>query len=538
MRSTSPSKKGGATYFSATAPSAAPFAAASAAVLVASEVSPATAGMQRVAASRHLAIRRSASPERSLVSPTRAATVSRGRARARASDPGPAPGGEVDSSIMLLVCQICNKRYSAKSQVGLHVCPKCADPTKVLGGPSKQKKPSEPPAVLCYICGQKFGTASITIHQPQCMKKRAMQQAKLPPDLRTAIVVPGRPLKQFSGGSIEEYNDQAYQAYQESLVQCPNCGRRFAPDRLQVHLRSCKPGHSSRPISQAAKIKQSGGEGAPGSPPSALKNRTSASTDSAGSRPSSSPKSKRPSTSVRFSLDVEEHCDSPSTASSDSSGQRKSALTHTQKLTAALAESRSGCGQQAAPADECGDQERVQCSYCNRKFAPDRVAQHEAVCQATQAKQRRQFDSSKMRVQGTEVEPFVKKGVGCAKGKPAAKSTWRLQHEQFQAAMHAGRGNTSAADVATELSMKTPEELHPEYVQCPYCQRRFNETAAARHIPKCKEMEHRVRPLCRSPSPASATHTGKAAAVAVTAAKGSDDNACTEGRPCEHTNPG
>eukprot|EP01105_Mastigella_eilhardi_P025006 TRINITY_DN664_c0_g2_i9.p1 TRINITY_DN664_c0_g2~~TRINITY_DN664_c0_g2_i9.p1 ORF type:complete len:308 (+),score=55.04 TRINITY_DN664_c0_g2_i9:527-1450(+) len=238
-----------------------------------------------------------------------------------------------------------------------------------------------------------------------------------------------RPL--FSGGSIEEYNDQAYQAYQESLVQCPNCGRRFAPDRLQVHLRSCKPGHSSRPISQAAKIKQSGGEGAPGSPPSALKNRTSASTDSAGSRPSSSPKSKRPSTSVRFSLDVEEHCDSPSTASSDSSGQRKSALTHTQKLTAALAESRSGCGQQAAPADECGDQERVQCSYCNRKFAPDRVAQHEAVCQATQAKQRRQFDSSKMRVQGTEVEPFVKKGVGCAKGKPAVLPTTHPHLQPF-----------------------------------------------------------------------------------------------------------
>lgn len=30
-----------------------------------------------------------------------------------------------------------------------------------------------------------------------------------------------------------------------------------------------------------------------------------------------------------------------------------------------------------------------------------------------------------------------------------------------------------------------PPSYNPDYVQCPHCGRRFNETAAERHIPKC-----------------------------------------------------
>lgn len=34
-----------------------------------------------------------------------------------------------------------------------------------------------------------------------------------------------------------------------------------------------------------------------------------------------------------------------------------------------------------------------------------------------------------------------------------------------------------------------PPSSNPDYVQCPHCGRRFNETAAARHIPKCATYE-------------------------------------------------
>ena len=36
-------------------------------------------------------------------------------------------------------------------------------------------------------------------------------------------------------------NDAAWEASKQQLLPCENCGRRFAPDRLPVHLRSCKP---------------------------------------------------------------------------------------------------------------------------------------------------------------------------------------------------------------------------------------------------------------------------------------------------------
>jgi hypothetical protein len=55
----------------------------------------------------------------------------------------------------------------------------------------------------------------------------------------------------FLGGgsySLDEINDAAYEATKANLVPCDNCGRRFAADRIQVHQRSCKPGHAAKSI--------------------------------------------------------------------------------------------------------------------------------------------------------------------------------------------------------------------------------------------------------------------------------------------------
>jgi len=36
-------------------------------------------------------------------------------------------------------------------------------------------------------------------------------------------------------------NDAAMQTAMDSRVPCDNCGRKFNPDRVAVHQRSCKP---------------------------------------------------------------------------------------------------------------------------------------------------------------------------------------------------------------------------------------------------------------------------------------------------------
>lgn len=72
-----------------------------------------------------------------------------------------------------------------------------------------------------------------------------------------------------------------------------------------------------------------------------------------------------------------------------------------------------------------------------------------------------------------------------------AKKNWRAQHEQFIAAIRYAKmataveaGGGSIADLPPP-----PKSENPDYVQCPHCSRKFNQTAAERHIPKCKDIK-------------------------------------------------
>lgn len=66
------------------------------------------------------------------------------------------------------------------------------------------------------------------------------------------------------------------------------------------------------------------------------------------------------------------------------------------------------------------------CSVCNRKFASDRLEHHEEACRKAN-KQRRVFDSTKQRLQGTEAASYVRKGKGAAsRNEPARPAVRRL----------------------------------------------------------------------------------------------------------------
>jgi len=58
---------------------------------------------------------------------------------------------------------------------------------------------------------------------------------------------------------------------------------------------------------------------------------------------------------------------------------------------------------------------------CGRYFAPDRIAKHESICKKVTTKKRKVFDPTKMRMQGTEAEPYIRH-VSAKKAKPPAKS--------------------------------------------------------------------------------------------------------------------
>ncbi|XP_060071157.1 zinc finger protein 474-like [Ylistrum balloti] len=142
--------------------------------------------------------------------------------------------------------------------------------------PTKSKAaPAGPQFVLCYICGRKFGTKSVAIHEPQCLEKWKTENDQLPKGQRRPVPKKPEVLKTTSGSyDVDAMNEAAWQSSQSQLIPCGNCGRTFAPDRLSVHQRSCKPkggaanmdtSSTSAPLNQTSGGMMGGSPG--GSPP-------------------------------------------------------------------------------------------------------------------------------------------------------------------------------------------------------------------------------------------------------------------------------
>nr|XP_045363800.1 zinc finger protein 474 isoform X2 [Camelus bactrianus] len=56
-----------------------------------------------------------------------------------------------------------------------------------MAAPTMTDKPTmirRPPTIVCYICGREYGTKSIAIHEPQCLKKWHNENNLLPKELR------------------------------------------------------------------------------------------------------------------------------------------------------------------------------------------------------------------------------------------------------------------------------------------------------------------------------------------------------------------
>ncbi|XP_006081164.1 zinc finger protein 474-like [Myotis lucifugus] len=112
--------------------------------------------------------------------------------------------------------------------------------------PTVTDKPAmirRPPTIVCYICGREYGTKSIAIHEPQCLKKWHNENNLLPQELRRPE--PKKPeVRAISAKGfydLDSLNEAAWRSAQSQLVPCNICGRTFLPDRLIVHQRSCKP---------------------------------------------------------------------------------------------------------------------------------------------------------------------------------------------------------------------------------------------------------------------------------------------------------
>ena len=90
---------------------------------------------------------------------------------------------------------------------------------------------------------------------------------------------------------------------------------------------------------------------------------------------------------------------------------------------------------------------------------------------------------------GTEMKnyrPLPAKRLPAAQRSQPSRVNWRQQHTELIDAIRNARQTKRAMAAGLPLPPPPAPSTNPDYIQCPYCSRRFNETAAERHIPFCK----------------------------------------------------
>ncbi|KAI8782946.1 zinc finger protein 474 [Biomphalaria glabrata] len=106
-----------------------------------------------------------------------------------------------------------------------------------------------PPTVMCYICGREYGTASITIHEKQCLAKWKFENDQLPPNARrpepTKPQILTEAAREIQGSKAGNYNldaanEAAFQAAQSQYIPCQKCGRTFQPESISLHQKHCQ----------------------------------------------------------------------------------------------------------------------------------------------------------------------------------------------------------------------------------------------------------------------------------------------------------
>lgn len=164
--------------------------------------------------------------------------------------------------------------------------------------------------------------------------------------------------------------------------------------------------------------------------------------------------------------------------------------------------------------DEGGGDQK-QCPDCGRKFNPIPFEKHIKICAKVFKEKRKTFDSKKMRIESVAAEnPDFKKVLNQQKkmdrrqkqsGKEndralaasAKKAKWKADSEAFRAALRAGKAVAKAQATGGPMPEYVESAPDPSFIPCPNCGRTFNEKAAERHIPKCKDIRAKPSTLKR-----------------------------------------
>lgn len=133
------------------------------------------------------------------------------------------------------------------------------------------------------------------------------------------------------------------------------------------------------------------------------------------------------------------------------------------------------------------------CTICNRTFKPESLKKHITICEKNANKKRKTFDSSKQRIQGTELEEFPPVVLKKVEKSPVRKSqsSWKEKHLEFVRAIRQARGINEVPGKRS-LRSAVAQTRPANHEKCPHCERNFGPKAFDRHMEWCKEQKARI----------------------------------------------
>lgn len=382
--------------------------------------------------------------------------------------------------------------------------PETAPPSCTMfpGLPNK-KGGQGPRSRLCYICGRQTLLAGFNHHVEGCSKLFLQREALKPPRERRQL--PVDPMLSMGNGfdgplnvgkNLEQINALSQQVYNDSLSVCEFCGRKFLPEKLVIHNRSCRADNPARRVDESVNRRQDSQPSQPSFPsPSQVKSQSSARQLL---NPSNSKPNQRPTSSGGYNQGLG---DQPISTQQNQGMSNSSPMPVSEDFVPAMYR---------------------QCPDCGRKFNEVAYEKHVKVCKKVFIEKRKEFDSHKHRVEGTEMAALptttskrsqsastpastnsnsIKAAKHSSHQSNSAVPKWKADSLAFRQAMKQARQVSVAEKKSKEtgipLSQLLPsnpvsdpanDPVYASYVQCPTCGRRFNEIAGARHIPKCRDI--------------------------------------------------
>lgn len=361
-----------------------------------------------------------------------------------------------------------------------------------------------PRARMCYICGRQTLLAGFDHHVRQCADLFEKREALKPPKERRAV--PQDPLLAYGpmngagsgmGGEythreLEDINRLSETAYQQSLAQCEFCGRKFLPEKLVIHNRSCTASNPAKGVPSAA---SSGTPTRPTLPGYSSSRNSKGDRDGSAYASSYAARDSDPYESTRLPAISMAAGGAPDQRvglrnglrgdAGGNNGTASSSYRETATPPVAMKQQQQqqqrGSGMALPPSEprqptgartmpprgQAGGSGRnftsgngigtsaaayppmeaeyvvpamlITCPDCGRHFNEVSYEKHHRVCRKVFESKRKPFDSAKARMQGTEMESFNRRG---RKGKAATGSTTADLRKGATMSSFAPNGNT------------------------------------------------------------------------------------------------